>query len=387
MKLYKKISTALLILSTIISGCANNSSQSTESSNIEHSTTGKYANYFTIKNQDSTIKYLSIKSTWNSNGQAEEKYILVPRDSTSLLANNPNAIPYPVKSVVCMSSSHVAYIAALNQEHCIKGISGTRFIYNEKVQELIKSNQIEDIGSETLPDYERIIYMKPDVVIAYQINNSNNSYVDKLQKFGIKVLTIGEYLENSPLGKTEYLKLFGELTGCRAMADSLFNETEKNYMAIKEKIAQSHNESDIVKVVVNLPYKGIWYIPGDNNYISQLVKDAGGVILGAKEGEVQSSQLNFEQVYAYALQADVWLHTNILNTRNEVAGEHPLLKNIPALANGRVYNNTLRDTPQGGSDFWETGVVEPHIILQDLATIFHPELYESQSLKYYRKLE
>ena len=387
MKQYKNIYAILSILLLIACGCSNNSSQITYTSGNKTSSTEQYAKYFSIENPDSTIKHLIIKSTWNDNGQSEERYILVPRDSARLLADNPNAIPYPIKSAVCMSSSHVAYLAALNQEHCIKGISGTRYIYNEKVQGLIQSHQIEDIGSETHPDYERIIYMKPDIVIAYQINNSNNSYVSKLQKFGIKVLTIGEYLENSPLGKTEYIKLFGELTGCRAMADSTFKKTEKAYMEIKNKIAQSHNASNKVKVIMNLPFKGVWYIPGDNNYISQLVKDAGGTILGAKENEVQSAQLNFEHVYGYALQADVWLHTNTINTVKEMYGEHHLLKNIPALTKGRIYNNTLRSTAQGGSDFWETGVVEPHIILQDLATIFHPELYGNQDLKYYRQLE
>ena len=387
MKLYKKIYAVLSTFLLIACGCSNNSSQTTYTSGNKTSSTEQYAKYFSIENHDSTVKHLTIKSSWTSNGQTEEKYLLVPRDSATLLANNPNAIPYPIKSVVCMSSSHVAYFAALNQEHCIKGISGTRFIYNEKVQELIKSHQIEDVGSETLPDYERIIYMKPDIVIAYQINNSNNSYVSKLQKFGIKVLTIGEYLENSPLGKTEYLKLFGELTGCRALADSIFNKTEKTYMEIKNKIAQSNKATDKVKVIMNVPYKGAWYIPGDNNYISQLVKDAGGIVLGAKENEVQSAQLNFEHVYGYALQADVWLHTNALNTVKEICGEHHLLKNIPALTNGRTYNNTLRHTAHGGSDFWETGAVEPHIILQDLAAIFHPELYGNQDLKYYRQIK
>ena len=140
--------------------------------------------------------------------------------------------------------------------------------------------------------------------------------------------------------------------------------------------------------MLNAPYKGIWYIPGGENYTSQLIKDAGGIILGSVENRSQSSQSGFEQAYAYALQADVWLHPNTMKSIDDIISENNLFKNIPALKNGRVYNNTLRNTPEGGSDFWETGVIEPHIILHDLALILHPELFEGESgFEYYTKLE
>ncbi len=347
----------------------------------------KYAQYFSVSGGNSNIKTVTIKNTWSGKAK-DDTYTLVPRDCTALLSKNLYALPYPLKSIVCMSSSHVAYLAALGEERCIKGISGTRFIYNTSVQELIKSGAIEDVGAETLPDYERIMYMKPDAVIAYGISGANNSYIEKLQKLGIKVLTIGDYLENSPLGKMEYLKLFGELTGKRDMADSLFARKANEYLSLKKRISESLGNSKRTQVMLNAPYNGIWYIPGSENYISQLVRDAGGIILGSRENEVQSAQLGFEQAYIYALQADIWLHPNTINKMDELAAANSLFKNIPAFKNGHIYNNTLRNTPEGGSDFWETGAIEPHIILHDLAHILHPELFEEEyNFKYYLKLE
>lgn len=361
-----------------------------KNSNIE------YARYFHIMQDSCAVKRLIVKNRW-SGKEKDDVYTLVPRDFKNQntdakqqgITDDIYTIHYPVKKVVCMSSSHVAYLAELGEHECIKGISGTKFITNEKVRGLIKENRIADVGGENLPDYELIISMKPDVVIAYGINGGNNSHIEKLQQFGIKALTIGDYLEDSPLGKLEYLKLFGELTQKREIADSIFIAKAQRYIDIKTKIASAIEGSDTTDVLLNAPYNGIWYIPGDKNYTSQLIKDAGGKILGAKEDEIQPSQLSFEHVYQFALKADVWLHPNIINTLKALEAENPLFKNIPALKNNRVYNNTLRNTPEGGSDFWETGVVEPHIILEEIAHILHPELFtqENFKFKYYRRLK
>ena len=120
--------------------------------------------------------------------------------------------------------------------------------------------------------------------------------------------------------------------------------------------------------------------------MSLLVKDAGGTILGSRSGETGSGRMSIEKAYMNALEADIWLNPGDF-TLESLANINPLFANIPALKNGMVYNNSRRHTPAGGSDFWETGAVEPHIVLKDLAMIFHPELRTAEdTLKYHYKL-
>ena len=57
-----------------------------------------------------------------------------------------------------------------------------------------------------------------------------------------------------------------------------------------------------------------------------------------------------------------------------------------AFKNGRVYNNNRRLSPLGGNDFWETGVVEPHLLLADMIKILHPDRLPTHQLKYYLRL-
>ena len=376
-----------MLLAIATTGCKSGAENETAATGqTAAGLSGQYAEFFSVKDNGGRIKELTVRNTWDEKGK-DEKYILVPRDCTEILSGNPNALPYPIESVVCMSSSHVAYLSALDETECIKAISGTRFIYNDKVLKLIKEEKIADIGSETSPNYERIMALKPDLVVTYVIGASDNSHIDILKKLGIKVLTIGDYLENSPLGKMEYVRLFGYLTDKTALADSLFKAKCAEYISIKTKVDESIKDADPAPVLVNMPYKGAWYIPGERSYISQLVRDAGGVILGSKQGEHQSAQYGFEYIYSLALHAKIWLHPNALNTMAELERENPMFKNIVPFKTGEVYNNNLRSTPEGGSDFWETGVVEPHIILQDLASILHPEVFGTKELKYYHKLK
>lgn len=376
----------LPILAVIAASCTNSKKNGAVTAQNGDSKM-EYAKFYSIEDTLGDIKTIIVKNLWNR-AEKIDKYTLVPRDSLSLLEGDEWAIPYPVKNVVCMSSSHVALMASLNEHESISAISGTGFITNEKVQELIAEGKIADIGTEELPNYEKIISLRPDVVIAYGVAGNSNAYIENLKRYGVKVLTIGEYLENDPLGKLEYIKLFGLLTGKEEMADSIYNSVCREYLQTKEQVAGIiGNNAARTKVLINAPYKGTWMIPGQENYISRLVRDAGGVILGSKEGKSLSSQMSFEQVYQIALQADIWLHTNAINTMHELANENPLFKNIPSFQQGKVYNNTLI-TSNGGSAFWETGIVEPHKILQDLATLLHPELFkDAAELNYYVQLK
>ena len=123
------------------------------------------------------------------------------------------------------------------------------------------------------------------------------------------------------------------------------------------------------KVLINIPYADIWYIPGGDNYMARLVQDAGGELLGSVPGRQESGTIGLEQAYAYAQEADVWLNPGWCRTRDQLRSVHPLFRDFPVLGRA-VWNNTLQETPGGGNLFWETGPVHPDWILEDLVHIF-----------------
>lgn len=344
----------------------------------------------------SFAQYLSIKgdtitstSSWDGTNLVKESYHLVPRDCTTILKSDIYAIPYPIESCVAMSTTYLPHLKLLGALETVKAASGTRFIYDSDFAKRAEEGKIVDIGAETAPDYEQIISLGCDVILSYGIAGSDNSYIEKLRRLGQKVLIINDYLESSPMARLEYLKLFGALTGKRAEADSIFTAKEWAYNSVALECKKFMEGKESCKVLINIPFKDVWYLPGEESYIARLISDAGGVLLGAAKGESSSTRESFEKMYSLALQADVWLNQNSVSKASELSAENPMFKNVPCFKSGKLYNNIKRVTPKGGSDFWESGAVNPEVILTDLIKIFHPDmpLKGDGELYYYIHLE
>ena len=292
----------------------------------------------------------------------------------------PDTLVPPLKRMVCMSSSYVGYLDAIGASASAVGVSGKDYLGNPRV----KATAVE-VGYDAALDYEAIVRARPDIFLTYAVGAVEPPYLSKLRDLGIRCVVLSEHLESHPLARAEYVKLFGALTGRSSQADSVFTTVRDRYLSLVQ-----HPDSEVVqagsaavqagiapgplvstrrKVLINIPYADIWYIPGGDNYMARLVQDAGGELLGSVPGRQESGTIGLEQAYAYAQEADVWLNPGWCRTRDQLRSVHPLFRDFPVLGRA-VWNNTLQETPGGGNLFWETGPVHPDWILEDLVHIF-----------------
>ncbi|MGM9738276.1 MAG: ABC transporter substrate-binding protein [Candidatus Cryptobacteroides sp.] len=295
----------------------------------------------------------------------------------------------PCRRIVCMSSGYVACLSALGEIDAVCAVSGTDYISDTSARRRIESGDIAEAGYDSAPDYEKILSLSPDVVVAYALHSSGNAFVKCLRQFGIPVLVLHDYLEHSPLARAEYVKVFGALTGHRYEADSIYDCVSRRYNeiadAVSDAVKVSGKGSEERKVLMNIPYSDAWYIPGEENYMSRLIRDAGGRVLGAEPGRSESSVISVERAFALAKEADVWLNPGWCDTKSELYDEAPVFRKFNI---NEIYNNTLKRNPKGGNDFWESGAVRPDLILNDLANILHPEAgLVDRELHYYKKVE
>ncbi|MFA5850500.1 MAG: ABC transporter substrate-binding protein [Bacteroidales bacterium] len=370
----------ILLYSLALSACVGNKGVTI---NSELPNGNEYAKHFKVSGNEENTKF-EIIDNWSSSNDNTNSYSFVI--STDKESNDLSTIgiKYPVKRVVCMSTSHIAYMKALGLTNLIVGVSGKQYISDKDVLMGIEKETIYDIGYEGSLNYELLLRLNPDIVFTYGIMGENNVYIDKIRELGIDVIALGDYLEDHPLGKLEYLKLFGSIFNCTQRADSIYNSVKSRYLSLKESV----NAMSIKpKILLNAPWKEVWYIPGELNYISVLIHDAGGELILSESGISKSIAHNLEEVYQKAMIADFWLNPNNYKCIEELRKSNPLFKNIPSLKNGKVYNNNKRETLNGGSDFWETGVTEPDVILNDLINILHPETASKRELVYYKRLE
>lgn len=340
-----------------------------------------YANGFSINRLSQGFE-LTVTNPWQDAKGVSYKYLLTS-DGKRGGNGYSEVIQIPVKRVVCLSTTHIAFIDRLNMASSVVGVSGSNFVTSKRVQERIESGLVRDVGYEQALNYELLVSLKPDVVLAYGVGAEMAGYLQKLKDLYIPVVFVGDYLEESPLGKTEWLKAFGLLFDDLPKADSIFNRIAFEYNSVMGYLPKDLKNPT---VFLNLPWKDVWYFPGGQGYMANLIADAGGnYSLSHLKGN-RSYPFSIENALEYAIASDIWLNTGMANSLIEVANELPIAKSLPILAEGRVFNNNNRVNPTGGNDFWESGVVNPHIILKDLIKIFHPNHIQHE-LVYYKQLQ
>ena len=266
-------------------------------------------------------------------------------------------ITEPLQRIVCMSSSYIGFLDALGCDSVVTAVSGLSYVSDPEVR-----LNARDIGYDAALDYETIVKLHPDLLLTYAVSPAEPPYIQKLRELGIRTAVIHEHLESHPLARAEYIKLFGLLTGRTEKADSLFTDIRDRYLdlAVERESPQ--------KVLINIPYADQWFIPGGDNYMTRLIHDAGGEVLGAVPGQLQSSVISVEKAFEFAQMADLWLNPGWCSTKEQLRSVHPLFTDFPVLQKP-VWNNTKQVTPGGGNAFWETGPVHPERILKDLRTL------------------
>lgn len=283
------------------------------------------------------------------------------------------------KRIVTMSSSHIAMLDALDATDRIVGVSGLKFISSDNI--LSRRDSITDVGYDGNINYELMLSLSPDLVLIYGISGES-PMTSKLKELGIPYMYVADYLEESPLGKAEWLVALAEIIGDRERGKSVFSVIPNNYNAIKQRVA----EANLPKpgVMLNTPYNDIWYMPSNGSYAIQLIDDAGGRFVYDKNHGNASAGIDIEEAYRLASEADIWLYPGMATSLDEVKTMVPKFVDTKPFVNDMIFNNNLRSTPNGGNDYYESGIVHPDLILRDLVKIFHPELIDEEFIYHHR---
>ncbi|WP_176956059.1 ABC transporter substrate-binding protein [Catalinimonas alkaloidigena] len=310
--------------------------------------------------------------------------VLVPRDQSGSIAlvESPRIL-VPVQKLVALSTTHVALLHALGADSVLSGLMRLQDVYEPTIRKRAAAGKVVEVGVAYEPNQEVILGLSPDVVMVSGGASGENRRLEIVQEAGIAVLPNTEWLEPHPLGRAEWLKVMGALLGQEHKAAQEF---ERIATAYETQAALVDRVDSRPTVVVNLPYKDTWFVPGGQNYQTQLLHDAGADYPWHDAGQQQSLPLSFEAVYPIALEAEVWLNTGTATTRTAIREQDARYADFRPMQTGRVYNNTRQMDAEGRNPYWERGVIEPHVLLADLIKILHPELLPDHQLQYYQQL-
>lgn len=343
----------------------------------------RHAKAFTVEYHD-TYKVITLLQPWRDAGTTFT-YILVQR-GTELPANIGDAqvIEIPVQSAASLSTTHLTYWNELNQLDLLKAVGNVDYVNTPGVLERLQSGKIQSVGNGPEVNIETLLNLQPELVTTLALGNVKKDDYQLLTEKGFHVVIVSDFMEETPLGRAEWVKFMALFTNQEAEAEAVFAPIEQRYQEM-QKLAQ--NATTCPSVVMGFEINGTWNMPGGRVYQAAYIRDAGGCYLWADDESTGRIPLSFEEVYAKAADADFWFNqSSSWETAEDVLAADPRYENFKAFAEGRAYNNNARLNATGGNDYNESGHANPDIILADLISILHPELLPNHELVYHRLL-
>lgn len=374
---------ALIVIVTLLTvGCGGKRLASLDGTRVCYEP--RYAKGFTILADTlggGTI--IRITNPYQSDTHFEQLLYLCDEGTPQPTNFDGVVVAEPVRRIAVLSSSFVAMLDAIGCVERVVGVSGLKFITNESIRRAAAENRVGEIGYDSNMNFEQIAARRTDIVLLYGLYGEDAATTAKLRELGIPYLYIGDYVENEPLGKAEWMVALGYLCGCEERAIAEFAAIEQRYIAIRDRKYCSAYKP---RVMLNLPYRDTWFMPSKHSYAVRLIEDAGGEYIYPQNETPSSVPIATEEALLLASKADFWLNVGQVTSLDELRAVAPRFAEVDAVRFGRTYNNNRRTSATGGSDFWESGAVRPDVVLSDIVKILHSEA-PTDSLYYYRQLE
>lgn len=366
--------TIAMVLTIWSVGCSNKASQQGSKTSDEEPVAIEYAQGFRMA-QGNGYYRIDIVNPWDTTALLHT-YLLVDAQS-QLPTHLPNGtlIRTPLRNSLVFSSVHSSLLAELQCLDAIGGICDSEYNYIEELQARILAGTLADAGNSTAPDIEQIIELNPDAILLSPFENVRH---DRLEKTGIPIIECADYMENTPLGRAEWMRLIGRLYGCEELADSLFMSIKESYLSTKQKVDSAKHKP---LVITERRIGQVWYIPGGKSYMAQLLNDAGAQYPWSDNNNTGSLALSFENVLERGQEADFWLikyHAPQNFTYNNLKQEYTPNSRFKAFNQKQIYGCNTHYMR-----YYEETPFHPERLLKDLGAIFHPTLFEGYTPYYY----
>lgn len=338
---------------------------------------------FSIEYHD-TYKLLTVK-TPAPGATAALTYVLVQCGTEPPAGFEPaQIITVPVKRVIAMSTTYLPVLVDLGLLDRLVGVDDATYTYNQMVVDLVTSGKIKAIGSGAGLNLEAAIELKPDLIITFGSGSTDFDSHPKLLEAGLKVVLNAEWLDTSPLGRAEWGKFIAVFFNQEAAAETWFTEIADGYAKVKAIAAKAGSPP---KLAYGTPYQGTWYLPGGASFAAQLIRDAGATYPYAADTSTASLPLSFEEAYSTTRDAAYWINLPFVPDLAALLAQDSRFADFDAYKKGAVWNNDLRSNAAGGSDYYESAVVRPDLVLADLVAIVHPDKMPGHEFYYYRQLK
>ncbi|KGL63561.1 ABC transporter substrate-binding protein [Polaribacter sp. Hel1_85] len=342
----------------------------------------KYAKGFDIIEENGTKK-LIIKTAYQ-NSEDSFEYIIKKKVGSNIKKIESSIISTPIEKIVVTSTTHIPMVELLNEETSIVGFPYAKYVSSEKTRQLIDEGRIKEIGKESSLNTEILLDLQPELVVGYSVTSADKS-LTTIKKAGINVIYNGDWLEETPLGRAEWIKFFGVLFDKEKQADSIFKVIETNYLSAKKIALNSNKKPSILSGAIMS--KDIWNLPAGESFVAQFLKDANVNYLWKDTKGKGSLSLSFESVFDKGEKADFWIAPGYFSTKKQMLKSNELFSKFKAFQNDGIYTPSTKKGKTGGVIYYELAPTRPDLVLKDIIKITNPDLLPNYEFTFFEKMK
>lgn len=341
----------------------------------------RHATMFTVEDFSGYTRVV-VKEPWVG-AREPVTYNLVSRDAPLPEGfQEGEVIRIPVGRVVSLSSTHLPHLEALGASDALVGFATFKYL-TRHFRQPERCSRLTEVGDEGGLDLEKLAVLRPDLVMTYVIANTHEESLARLAKCGARTVINAEYMETSPLGRSEWLKFTALFLGKWDEAVKIFEGVEDRYGRMRD---QASGAGQRPTVFTGTCFQGTWYIPGGRSYPAALFRDAGARYLWSDAPQTGTLHLDYETVLTKAREAEFWVTHNTWMSLEDVRGDDERNLLFKSIERGGLWNNSLIDPDGGRNEFYTQGVLYPDLVLGELIHIFHPTLMPQWPMRYYQRL-
>ena len=327
----------VVLLFCLLTGCTGHSGEKSWLELTPQSTTElKYAKQFTIEDYGNGLQLITIAQ--------DRQYLLVPEGAQAPagVPEEVTVLQQPIQNIYLTATAAMDLFRALDGLDAIR-LSGTKESgwYLPEARQAMEAGDVLYAGKYSAPDYELILAQQCGLAVESTMIYHNPEVKEQLESLGIPVLVDYSSYESDPLGRMEWIKLYGALLGKEEEAARIFDE---EVAAVQPVLNQTNTGKTVAFFYIT--NTGTVNVRKSGDYIAQLIRMAGGVYVpdnqnGDEENALSTMNIDMESFYAAAHDADVLIYNSTIDgelaSLDELLKKSELLADFKAVQNGNVW--------------------------------------------------
>jgi len=293
--------------------------------------------------------------------QATKKLFFTQQpDRCKELSNSFQIIDTRNPKIATTSATQVGMLVALNARDHVYAVAGGKFLYDPQLKRRFNQGKLLETGHSNEIPFESLVKKKVGFWISDGMEAMDASRLNRFTSLGMLSIPDYDWRETHPLGKAEWLLLFGALTNQFESAEILFNGICNRYKEYAEKMPKGNA---CQRILVGNFAGDFWYSPLGDSFQAKLLSEVDFCTFSMNTKGTGSLAADAETIFNEAEVCQLWINPGF-DSKKRILASYPKANLLKPFREGKIYCYA-----HNLNKYWEQSATKPDMVLKDLLQI------------------